>query len=301
MRKEATSISQRYRGDYTQTVFHTKSRPAIVQVKLQLASGDGDGELINTNFLSKVRVIVTYPIRKVISFFRKEKSTEEIADTSIADEAKSMQQSDEQTIPKVFAEDALNLDTGTSKDSVSVTSFEVEGDRWAISAPKVDISGKWNLIVTDEFKEEYDKYLTLLGQPFLVRSVALTIVGLTTEETAQSEKGKKLLIKGTNVRGVWERTLVASGADGKVSAYTPIRTPIETADGEEVEAEAWWEERGTVHRSWMRGVKKYGGGDFESKRYLEDNGEILVCESTFHPIDETREKARVTWRFKRAP
>ena len=44
------------------------------------------------------------------------------------------------------------------------------------------------------------------------------------------------------------------------------------------------------------GGEKYGGGDFENKRYLTDNGNILVCESTFHPMgweEDGREDAFV--------
>lgn len=151
----------------------------------------------------------------------------------------------------------------------------------------VDLSGQWNIVVTDEFKDEYEKYLTLLGQPVLVRSVALSIVGLTTEETEQSENGRILAIRGRNVRGTWDRTLTTGDI-----------VDIVTADGEDVKAEAWWED-GRIHRSWLRGVSKYGGGSFESKRYLESDGKILVCESIFHPDDDRREKATVTWRFLR--
>jgi hypothetical protein len=153
--------------------------------------------------------------------------------------------------------------------------------------------------VTDEFKGQYDNYLKLLGQPSLVRSVAVSIVGLTTEETVQSAQGRELLIRGRNVRGLWERTLTASGADHVSDEFMPLRTSIITADAEQVEAEAWWEDNGTVHRSWLRGVTKYGGGEFESKRYLEDDGNVLVCESIFHPTDPSREKAEVRWRFQR--
>jgi hypothetical protein len=121
--------------------------------------------------------------------------------------------------------------------------------------------------------------------------VALSIVGLTTEETIQRENGRILFIRGTNARGVWERTLIASTSEN------PVKTPIVTVDAEKVEAEAWWQ--GPVHISWLRGVQKYGGGDFESKRYLENNGNVFVCETKFHPRDAAREKAEVTWRFSR--
>jgi hypothetical protein len=69
--------------------------------------------------------------------------------------------------------------------------------------------------------------------------------------------------------------------------------------GEPVEAESWWEDGGTSHISWMRGVTNYGGGEFESKRYLESAGKVLVCETVFIPEDFSRPQARVTWRFLR--
>jgi hypothetical protein len=175
-------------------------------------------------------------------------------------------------------------------------------DRSPTCAKSVDLSGQWDLLVTDEFKNQYDEYLTLLGQPYLVRSVAISIVGLTTEETRQTDSGRNLYILGRNLRGVWERNLITDeGSRQQQLSFTPSQTEIITADGENVMAEAWWEDQGTTHRSWLRGVKKYGGGDFESKRFLEkkDRNDILVCESTFHPNDPKREKAKVTWRFTR--
>jgi hypothetical protein len=184
------------------------------------------------------------------------------------------------------------VDTVQPVTTAAPTTSTTATDRSAVAAANIDLTGHWKLVVTEDFKAEYDKYLTLLGQPFLVRSVALGIIGLTTEETIQTNQGRNLEIKGRNVRGVWDRTLVAS-------EDATMTTSIVTADGEPVEAEAWWEEQGTVHRSWLRGVKKYGGGAFESKRYLQDNGNTYVCESTFHPDDVAREKARVTWRFHR--
>ena len=180
--------------------------------------------------------------------------------------------------------------------------------RWAVAAPRVDLSGNWTITINDSFKRSYDRYLELLGQPLLVRSVALSIVGLTTEETQQSHHGRQLWIRGKNARGVWERTLTTSGLEDNdndddattsmlLSLYTPVRTPIVTIDAEKVESEAWWEQDGTVHRSWIRGVTKYGGGDFEARRYLEQDGTVLVCETTFHPHNARRERPHVTWRF----
>lgn len=156
-----------------------------------------------------------------------------------------------------------------------------------------DLSGKWQLIVSDEFKTAYDNYLKLLGQPSLVRSVALSIIGMTSEETIQANDGRELIIRGRNIRGFWERKLEASAAED------PLILPIVTADQETVHSECWWEDNGRVHHSWLREVNKYGGGSFESKRYLEDGGDTLVCESTFFPTDSSKEKAGVSWRFKR--
>ena len=158
------------------------------------------------------------------------------------------------------------------------------------AAQTVDLSGDWTILVSEEFKTEYDEYLKQLGQPMLVRSIALGIISRTTEFTQQTNNGRDLFIRGTNARGVWERTLVADPTTSTI---------ITTADAEPVQATAWWTTEGTVHHSWLRGVTKYGGGDFESKRYLEQNGKVLVTESTFHPADTSRRSANVTWRFLR--
>ncbi len=195
------------------------------------------------------------------------------------------------------------------KDDVDETSASQElgllprGNRWAISAPDIDLSATWKIVVSDEFKKDYDEYLKNLGQPSIVRSIAVSIVELTTEEVIQSDMGRSLSIKGKNLRGVWERTLVASGSDydnhfdEKNEEHEFV--DLITADKEKVKAEAWWENNGTVHRSYLRGGKKYGGGDFESKRYLEDDGNTLICESVFHP-KEGKEPAVIKWTFTRA-
>jgi len=177
------------------------------------------------------------------------------------------------------------------------SSSKPAGTRWAVAAPDVDLTGEWVVLVTDEFKQEYDRYLTQLGQPMLVRSVALGIISLTTEVTKQFDSGKSLLIRGQNVRGTWDRTLVASGTEIGQDDYTPLIIPVMSADSEKVEAESWWEDDGRVHVSWLRGVKKYGGGAFESKRFLD--GDTYVCESTFHPNDSGKQPNRIIWRFRR--
>jgi hypothetical protein len=174
------------------------------------------------------------------------------------------------------------------------------GDRWAISSPDVDLSGKWKLIVTDKFKVEYEEFLRSLGQPLIVRGAAVVLIGNTREETRQSDGGRSLYIRGVNANGIWERTLVASGTDCDASDYEPLMVPILTADAEKVVAESWWQDMGTTHVSWTRGVKKYGGGSFESKRYLENDGKVYVCESTFHPTDgQGRDESHLKWKFLR--
>jgi hypothetical protein len=189
-------------------------------------------------------------------------------------------------------------------------------DRRALAAPTVNLSGHWTLLVTNDFLVQYDAYLQGLGQPYLVRSLAKSLVQQTTEETMQD--GRNLTIRTRNARGVWERTLISSGMDditimdGKLLPssslpFVPLVTPVVTADQECVACEAWWEERGTVHVSWLRGITKYsGGGDFESRRHVETvsnlnhgnvNDTVYVCRSTFHPSNPARAAAQITWRF----
>eukprot|EP00581_Thalassiosira_minuscula_P002022 CAMPEP_0183736590 /NCGR_PEP_ID=MMETSP0737-20130205/49644_1 /TAXON_ID=385413 /ORGANISM="Thalassiosira miniscula, Strain CCMP1093" /LENGTH=599 /DNA_ID=CAMNT_0025970633 /DNA_START=158 /DNA_END=1957 /DNA_ORIENTATION=- len=184
-------------------------------------------------------------------------------------------------------------------------------ERWAQSSPNVDLSGEWTLIADDAFKTEYDAYLKQLGFNGITRRVACGLIARTTELTKQSDNGRSLYLKGTNPKGAWERTLTASGfpdfetqcekKDGE--DYEHEKISIKTADAEDVDAEAWWEEKGSKHRSWLCGGKKYGGGDFESLRYIEEGseGNVLVCESIFHPKDASKKKAVVTWRFQRDP
>ncbi len=212
---------------------------------------------------------------------------------------------------------AAEITKATSSDSVA-DALQTTRHRAATTAA-VDLTGNWTLIVDDTFTSQYENYLRRLGQPMLVRTVAQTVIGSTKEETVQSDDGQKLFIRGMNVRGSWERLLEASEqiAEEDMSHSDASKNlavvqghelkPMVTADGDNVAVASWWENNGTVHHSWVVGVHKYGGGDFENKRYLKDNGNMLVCESTFHPRDlegdggqgQVREKASVTWRFLR--
>ncbi|VEU34773.1 unnamed protein product [Pseudo-nitzschia multistriata] len=190
-----------------------------------------------------------------------------------------------------------------ASESVTAVVTQPKGDRWAVASPDVDLSGKWELIVTNEFKEHYDRYLERLGQPKIVRSVALSgpVIGQTMEELIQIDCGRSLLIRGKNIRGTWDRTLVASGTTKYEDEYTPLIETIRTVDGEQVKSEAWWESEGTVHISWMRGVTMYGGGSFFSRRYFEEmEGEtVYVCDSSFVFNDPDKEDNSLTWRFRR--
>eukprot|EP00535_Pseudo-nitzschia_heimii_P012755 CAMPEP_0197198738 /NCGR_PEP_ID=MMETSP1423-20130617/33524_1 /TAXON_ID=476441 /ORGANISM="Pseudo-nitzschia heimii, Strain UNC1101" /LENGTH=491 /DNA_ID=CAMNT_0042652575 /DNA_START=80 /DNA_END=1552 /DNA_ORIENTATION=- len=197
------------------------------------------------------------------------------------------------------ATETVEEETGT----VAISSAEVPpGDRWAVAAPGIDLSGKWELIVTEGFKKDYDRYLERLGQPRLVRSVALSgpVIGQTMEEVFQIDDGRSLRIRGKNVRGTWDRTLVASGATTEAHRFEPLVATISTVDQELVDAEAWWEDEGTAHVSWMRGVTMYGGGSFYSRRYLEDKEReddetVYVCEGYFRFNDPAKEDNELTW------
>lgn len=207
-----------------------------------------------------------------------------VADTTVAVETKE----------EAITLQDLNKDGDISTEESKAKEAEPTLGSRSATTQVTDLTGNWDLIVDDGFKKEYDQYLQDLGQPSLVRSVALSIIYMTAEEISQMEDGKELCIRGRNVRGNWERTLKASTENDKVVV------PIITADKEEVLSECWWEEDGKVHRSWLRGVGKYGGGDFESKRYLEgEDGKILVCESVFHPKNKSKPQASVTWRFQK--
>ena len=216
----------------------------------------------------------------------------------------------------VSSEEARELAATTNVADVVSNSVEAaiedaswvppQGERWAIAAPGVDLSGKWKLIISDEFRSEYDNFLQSLGQPLIVRGPASMLVGNTREETRQSDRGRYLFIKGINPRGIWQRLLLASGSDNDTT-FLPNKdgrfmhewVPVRTTDGENVKAESYWVDGGTSHVSRVFGSKRYGGGTFESKRYLENNGDVYVCESTFIPDDETRQNSYLKWRFLR--
>ena len=167
------------------------------------------------------------------------------------------------------------------KIATIASASEITRPRAATTAA-VDLTGNWTLIVDDTFTSQYENYLRKLGQPMLVRTVAQTVIGSTKEETIQSNDGQKLYIRGMNVRGSWERMLEASEQIEENDTKNDISKnlavvqghelkPMVTADGDHVAVASWWENNGTVHHSWVIGVHKYGGGDFENKRYEQSN------------------------------
>ena len=222
-------------------------------------------------------------------------------------------------------EPAPSTDTAhhVKDDSLSLPESTRE-DRNAKAADGIDLSGTWKPIVTAEFKKDYGHYLECCGENGLKRQFYMSVVSLTGERLRQYNENdaSQLELTGTSPVGEWKRTLIASAPSTR--GEYPILTPVRDPDGDTVTVEAWWTNHGTVHESWMRGKPRVEGGSFQSLRYLEpkendkgsDNngssGDILVCESHFHPAapanaDKSSTNGRlsrfqpgfVKWRFQR--
>jgi len=232
-----------------------------------------------------------------------------VAENYVESSAKAQQAN--QNITASTEEPLKELHPVMEKNDTEISTGIPKGQRWAISAPSTNLSGNWIIVVSDNFMIEYDQYLNDLGTNSLVRKVASSVVGFTREEIIQEEDGRRVTIKGKNPRGVWERSLVASGSDlENDGVFKSLSLPSVTADSEPVKADAWWENDGKIHVSWMRGGTKYGGGDFLSKRYLENetgaqDSEIYVCDSTFYRLDpktklaQDKPTAYLKWKFRR--
>lgn len=203
-------------------------------------------------------------------------STANDNDDDLATVAVNNEQEKVVTADEVIEKSAPTTTTSSSATTTTaLPSTQKHQQRQATAT--VDFTGNWTLIVDDAFKSEYDSYLRKLGQPMLVRTLAEAVIGSTKEEVIQNDEGKELYIRGMNVRGSWERTLEASEMDvgndvvaveeeeegGSTTVHAVeghVLKPMITADGEEVEVASWWEDGGKVHRSWVVGGKKYGGG-----------------------------------------
>lgn len=211
-----------------------------------------------------------------------------------------------------------SLDTDTSSLEFPNDSSPTKGPRWAVAAPTTDLSGTWKPIVSEAFKAEYDDYMLKCGEGVFFRKALLSVLGLTREVIHQRDSGRELSITGVTPIGEWVRVLVASGAEPTNSNginannslsnksndnYEPIYTQFKDPDGDTVQVEAWWEQNGTVHKSWLRNKPRVMGGEFESTRYLEEstNNNVLVCESVFHPPPNNLKFQHVTvvWKFQR--
>jgi hypothetical protein len=139
----------------------------------------------------------------------------------------------------------------------------------------------------------------------MFRQLCCTFCSTTKETILQKEGGQSLQLIGTSPGGMWDRTLISSGIDNTSNddddddgttdrgQYEVVYAKFLDPDKESVTVEAWWDEMGTVHHSFMRGKASVCGGEFESRRYLDyvvDDKDAtkhviqLVCESTFHPF-----------------
>jgi len=169
--------------------------------------------------------------------------------------------------------------------------------RQSTAADNVDLSGSWKPIVTPEFKQQYDQYLQNCSQSFMFRKVVVNGIGYQTEIIRQLNDGVDLEIEATNPAGNWLRTLVAS------DAAAPVNVTLTDPDGDIVQVEAWWEDNGSKHKSWLREKPRLRGGSFETTRYLESEN-VLVCESNFHPSPSAPANLKfkpghVVWKYKR--
>lgn len=169
-----------------------------------------------------------------------------------------------------------------------------KNDRQMKSADDVDFSGTWRPIVTSDFKNEYDEYLKNCSQSFMFRKVVVNGISTQKETIRHLDHGENLQIVASNPAGDWNRTLVAS-------AEPPKNVTIKDPDGDKVQVEAWWEQGGKVHKSWLREKPRVKGGTFETSRYFESD-DVLVCESFFHPNPSGPSEFKyghVVWKFKR--
>lgn len=171
--------------------------------------------------------------------------------------------------------------------------------RQATASPSTDLSGTWAPIVTPSFKLQYDDYLKNCSQSFVFRKVIVNGIEFQKETIRQLDNGRNLEINAKNPAGNWNRTLVASDVDN------PLYTEMIDPDKDSVNVECWWEDNGTKHKSVLRGKPRINGGVFETVRYLdEEDGDVLICESSFLPSELEGSSSRfkfghVCWRFQR--
>ena len=204
-------------------------------------------------------------------------------------------------------------DNNNNNDDDETDHHLPQGPRWAIAHPNTDLSGTWKPIITPEFQHNYDRYLECCGTNYYFRKVCLSFCGTTRERIRQQNQGRVLQLTGTSPAGQWDRSLLSSGADGHNDdgTYEEVYATFLDPDRELVTVEAWWEDQGKVHTSFLRNKAGVCGGAFESRRYLDTAPDgitpELVCESTFHPSQNDLESpqtskfkpAFVQWRYRR--
>lgn len=193
--------------------------------------------------------------------------------------------------------------SSSAKTSITIT---VSNDRWAMAAPSIDFSGKWKPMNTPEFRKEYEQYLEKSGRPWFMRNVGLKCAGSLIEVIDQRDN--QLEICSVTPVGVYNRTLINSGVTNTMKdnnddddsvetllAFEPFNVTFNDPDNDIVHVESWWEQDGTIHRSFLRGKS---AGVFESTRYLDK--EYLICESRFHPTPNSHlQPAFVKWTYQR--
>merc|ERR1740124_267657 len=110
-----------------------------------------------------------------------------------------------------------------------------QNKRSSTCAPTTDLSGSWSLLATPFFYLEYERYLTALGISYFTRKIALQFINRTSETIKQSpDGGSELRIMGSNPKGVWDRTLIATDGVAVVGeSWEHGRFGTTTADGEE--------------------------------------------------------------------
>lgn len=203
----------------------------------------------------------------------------------------------------VLSQRPKSNDMAQSTDTIPTRQPTPDGFRWATADQNVDLSGTWKPIMTQQFKNEYDLFLANCNVSYLLRKVMVNGVALQKERIEQRSQGRELELYAMNPAGAWNRTLLASGSEVGFESFDPVHVKMVDPDGDEVEVEAWWEDDGTVHKSWLRGKEGFQGGVVESSRYLEDDN-TLVCESTFHPGSDVKrngkfQQATLVWKFER--
>jgi hypothetical protein len=214
------------------------------------------------------------------------------------------------TTPELFElENATELEESITTATSSKEESLPIGPRWAIAHPSTDLTGTWVPLIDSEFQNLYRQYLENCGTSLIFRQICLNFCGVTRERIDQAEQGRLLHLHGKSPAGGWKRTLVSSGADQDKETFEPVQSEFFDPDKELVKVEAWWEEQGTVHKSWLRNKPGVAGGEFESTRYLKENqdGSVeLICESIFHPSENDRNNPSskfkpgfVRWRYRK--